>query len=561
MWHSVVLGTICGGQWNSAMRETGKSLRPKIVLPAGSTADDFFSGIPAEVADRLKLNCDVISDDPKASDPRVATALDGLGEGVAVVVDSGEIVWMNDRLANHPPEILRAFSDRCVEAINEFEAHPEIRDGEAMRLVFDHDKRSYEVICSPMPEDPDRHRVAALLSDITEFRMTERLVEQLDLAGAELLNLDPEIINPLDVGARLQMLEDKVVRTIRGLFGYEHFEIRLLDQKSGQLELVMGSGMQALPIGERLYARDHDNGICGWVATSGKPYLCRDTATDEKYITGIDDARSSLTVPLRLHDRVVGVLNVESTEIDDFDDRDVFAMEIYGRYIAMAANILDMLVVERYTTNKNFSSTVLGELAKPLETITRKATELRTTNPEAADDVNTIMNAVEQIRSRVLACTSGPQTILGAENSDNQPINDPIINGRRFLVADDEENIRKTISAILKQRGGIVETFANGAEAIEGIRKNTSAGLTFDLVISDVRMPDCNGYEVFRAAKDDEHDMRVILMTGFGYDPNHSIVRSSQEGLEAFLFKPFQIDQLLAEVHKALRSNAEDDGS
>ena len=78
MWHSVVLETICGGQWNSAMRETGKSLRPKIVLPAGSTADDFFSGIPAEVADRLKLNCDVISDDPKASDPRVATALDGL---------------------------------------------------------------------------------------------------------------------------------------------------------------------------------------------------------------------------------------------------------------------------------------------------------------------------------------------------------------------------------------------------------------------------------------------------------------------------------------------------
>ena len=80
-------------------------------------------------------------------------------------------------------------------------------------------------------------------------------------------------------------------------------------------------------------------------------------------------------------------------------------------------------------------------------------------------------------------------------------------------------------------------------------------------MISDVRMPDCNGYEVFRAAKDGEHDMRVILMTGFGYDPNHSIVRSSQEGLEAFLFKPFQIDQLLAEVHKALLSNAEDDGS
>ena len=41
-------------------------------------------------------------------------------------------------------------------------------------------------------------------------------------------------------------------------------------------------------------------------------------------------------------------------------------------------------------------------------------------------------------------------------------------------------------------------------------------------------------------------------MTGFGYDPHHSIVRSSQEGLHCFLFKPFQIEQLLEEVYKAL---------
>jgi FixJ family two-component response regulator len=41
-------------------------------------------------------------------------------------------------------------------------------------------------------------------------------------------------------------------------------------------------------------------------------------------------------------------------------------------------------------------------------------------------------------------------------------------------------------------------------------------------------------------------------MTGFGYDPHHSIVRSSQEGLHCFLFKPFQAQQLLEEVEKAL---------
>jgi DNA-binding response OmpR family regulator len=43
-------------------------------------------------------------------------------------------------------------------------------------------------------------------------------------------------------------------------------------------------------------------------------------------------------------------------------------------------------------------------------------------------------------------------------------------------------------------------------------------------------------------------------MTGFGYDPNHSIVRARREGLAAVLFKPFKVDQLLSEIRTALRS-------
>ena len=69
-------------------------------------------------------------------------------------------------------------------------------------------------------------------------------------------------------------------------------------------------------------------------------------------------------------------------------------------------------------------------------------------------------------------------------------------------------------------------------------------------------MPDANGYEVFRASKDADVNTPVILMTAFGYDPNHSIVRSSQEGLHCFLFKPFQVSQLLEEAHKALVERA-----
>jgi CheY-like chemotaxis protein len=230
-------------------------------------------------------------------------------------------------------------------------------------------------------------------------------------------------------------------------------------------------------------------------------------------------------------------------------------VELYGRYIAMAINILDMLVVERYTTNHSFSSTVLGELNQPLESITRNAAELRAGyvgDGPMAEKLDAIIASVESVRSRVLACTSGPQTILGTSDGESESIEDPMISGRRILVADDEETIRGAIKLLLEQRGAHVEAHTDGSGAIESLE---SGGAPFDLVISDVRMPDRNGYEVFRAAKNLDSDLPVILMTGFGYDPHHSIVRSSQEGLEAFLFKPFQVTLLIDEVHKALATS------
>jgi DNA-binding NtrC family response regulator len=65
-------------------------------------------------------------------------------------------------------------------------------------------------------------------------------------------------------------------------------------------------------------------------------------------------------------------------------------------------------------------------------------------------------------------------------------------------------------------------------------------------------MPYRNGYEVFAAARAVNKACPVILITGFGYDPDHSIVRASREGLAAVLFKPFKVEQLLENMHKAL---------
>ncbi len=128
---------------------------------------------------------------------------------------------------------------------------------------------------------------------------------------------------------------------------------------------------------------------------------------------------------------------------------------------------------------------------------------------------------------------------------------DPALSGAKVLVADDEPNIRQTISDVLRKYHVQVTVATNGAEAISLLEAST-----FDLVVSDIKMPDKTGYDVFAAARRGSQTLPVILMTGFGYDPSHSIVRASQEGLQAVLFKPFKVNQLMAEVRKALQARA-----
>jgi DNA-binding response OmpR family regulator len=61
-----------------------------------------------------------------------------------------------------------------------------------------------------------------------------------------------------------------------------------------------------------------------------------------------------------------------------------------------------------------------------------------------------------------------------------------------------------------------------------------------------------SGYQLLLKLKEIVDPVPLVLMTGFGYDPGHSIVKARQAGIDLVLFKPFRIDQLLATVEKAV---------
>ena len=153
-----------------------------------------------------------------------------------------------------------------------------------------------------------------------------------------------------------------------------------------------------------------------------------------------------------------------------------------------------------------------------------------------------------KIRESIKEVTSTESGLVGRRSARARR-KDPALVGKRILIADDEDMIRDTVRDVLTGYGCTVDTATDGSSAIDLIAQRP-----FDLVLSDIKVPDKNGYEVFAAAKEANPATPVILTTGFGYDPNHAIIRARREGLSAALFKPFKVDQLLSEIRIALAS-------
>jgi CheY-like chemotaxis protein len=105
------------------------------------------------------------------------------------------------------------------------------------------------------------------------------------------------------------------------------------------------------------------------------------------------------------------------------------------------------------------------------------------------------------------------------------------LQGLRVLVVDDDLGVCRSLRDLLAAEGCEVHVATNGLRALEAI-ENTD----LDIVISDVVMPDLDGYELFMEVRR-RGAMPVILMTGYYYDRDHVIKRSRLEGLQSVIFK------------------------
>ncbi len=118
----------------------------------------------------------------------------------------------------------------------------------------------------------------------------------------------------------------------------------------------------------------------------------------------------------------------------------------------------------------------------------------------------------------------------------------------QLLLVDDEPGIRVSVKEYLQEVGGFeVQVASNANEALQMLEKQTP-----DLVISDVMMPQLDGYEFLKKLRDDPRfkNLPVIFLTARGMTTDR--IKGYQAGVDAYLSKPFEPDELVAMVENLL---------
>jgi CheY-like chemotaxis protein len=399
--------------------------------------------------------------------------------------------------------------------------------------------------------------VATLRDVSTEMEHLDKL-EAIHRAGAELADLTPEEVFQMGVDERIELLKANILHYTQDLLKYDVVELRLLDPKTGRIVPLLSVGIDSEASKRPLFARAEGNGVTGFVCATGKSYLCEDTNKDPLYIHGLIGAKSSLTVPLVYHDQIIGSFNVESPEVGAFSESDLQLLEIFARDIAVALNTLELLAAQRTNTAQQSIHAIHSAVATPIDQILNDTVHVIENfighDPDVIQRLRSILKHAREIKQSIHKIGQEMAPPDAVPEGAQQGVR-PILHGVRILVIDADEEVRTSAHNLLERYGCLVETAHEGREALLMVR-NCERGDTYAAIIADIRLPDMSGYELLVSLKQLMPEPPLVLMTGFGYDPGHSIVKARQAGLKpnAVLFKPFRLDQLLTVVESIITS-------
>ncbi len=505
--------------------------------------------------------------------------LSHVDKGLAVLDPGGTVVWANpafrDCTGDETDPVGVPFFDalggaRVVGADPAATLHPDpaadplapARAGRPLSFRLhcpSNPTRPYlEADVRPLPGPPGVPAgLVAVVRNVTAEVVQRQKLDALHAAGRELAALDPAQLADMNTPTRVELLKLNLRKYIHDLLRYDTIEVRVLDRRTGELKPLLEDGMTPEAAGRVLYARPTGNGVTGHVAYTGTSYLCADTGADPLYIRGAAGARSSMTVPIKVQDEVIGTLNVESPRPNAFGPDDLQFTELFSREVAAALNTLDLLTAQEECTASQSIAAVNKEIALPIDEVLASASLLigkPFADPETAAHLRKILDNARLVKESVgrvgremtprpaVVSQSGEfrvlETIAPATPPDVTPLN-----GRRVLVVDPDERVRRQAHLLLTRLGATVETAGTATAGLA-----LAGDVVYDAVFLDVKPPDMGGYDCYRRFKAARPASTLALTTGFGYDVAHSIVKARQDGLRYVLFKPFRQEQVVTAV-------------
>ncbi len=173
--------------------------------------------------------------------------------------------------------------------------------------------------------------IMGIATDITEHKELtmelSKMVKELYL----LQQISQEISSILD----LELLLRHIVRHLKETLNYERAAVALIDEKTKQLVIRAAEKPYSKKVQPKLRL-NLGQGITGYVAQTGKPYIANDVSKNHHYYIFDEKTRSEIAVPLKIGEKVIGVINIESYKKNAFSERDLEILTLVANQAAIA---------------------------------------------------------------------------------------------------------------------------------------------------------------------------------------------------------------------------------
>lgn len=169
-------------------------------------------------------------------------------------------------------------------------------------------------------------QTAVVIENVRQYKVLQQRVEELEL----LFEIGQNVVSIVDLDTVLY----SIINMLKKKFGHEKCSILFVNEASNELYIKA-----RIPLTENLRKRRFkigETGITGMVATTGKTYYAPDVRKEPNYFEIFSESRSELVVPLKVGDRIIGVLNMEADVVDAFSEEDIKMVESVSNQAAIA---------------------------------------------------------------------------------------------------------------------------------------------------------------------------------------------------------------------------------